>query len=130
IQLDTKVTGAASQGGQVIVNAQSGGRELLLQGDKVLVAVGRRPCTGGLGLKEAGVEVDERTGQVVVRDGFQTSVPGIYAIGDLIAGPMLAHKAEEEGIAIAERLAGMKTDVNYDVIPSVVFTWPELASVG
>src|SRR5262249_58015688 len=128
--LETKATGASTQGGQVIVNAQSGGSDLLFQGDKVLVAVGRRPHTTGLNLVEAGVKLEERTGRVVVESEFQTSAPGVYAIGDLIAGPMLAHKAEEEGIALAERLAGQKTYINYGAIPSVIYTWPEVASVG
>jgi dihydrolipoamide dehydrogenase len=128
--LDTKVTGASTQGGQVIVNATSQGHQLLFQGDKVLVAVGRRPYATGLGLKEAGVAVDERTGRVAVDGKFQTNVAGIYAIGDLIEGPMLAHKAEEDGIAFAEQLAGKQTHVSYDLIPSVIYTWPEVASVG
>jgi dihydrolipoamide dehydrogenase len=97
--------------------------------DAVLVAVGRRPYTTGLGLEETGVERDERC-RVVVDDGFATTVPGIYAIGDVIRGPMLAHKAEEEGMAVAERLAGQISHVNYDAIPAVVYTWPEVASVG
>jgi dihydrolipoamide dehydrogenase len=113
-----------------MVNAQGEGGEVLFQGDKVLVAVGRRPNTAGLGLHEAGVALEDRSGRVQVDEGYQTSVPGVYAIGDLIAGPMLAHKAEEEGVAVAERLAGMKTHVNYDAIPSVIYTWPEVASVG
>jgi dihydrolipoamide dehydrogenase len=129
--LDTKVMRGSTQGGgQVIVNAQHKGEGVLFQGDKVLVATGRRPFTGGLGLEQVGITVDERTGQVPVDEGFQTKVPGIYAIGDLIAGPMLAHKASEEGIALVERLAGQKTHVNYNAIPSVVYTAPELASVG
>jgi dihydrolipoamide dehydrogenase len=128
--LDTRVTGASTQGGQVIVNATSKGSEVLFKGDKVLVAVGRRPYTTGLGLKEAGVQVEERSGRLPVDENFQTNVPGVYAIGDLIDGPMLAHKAEEDGVAFAERLAGMKTHVNYDTVPSVVYTWPEVASVG
>src|SRR5438552_6002042 len=130
IHVDTKVTGASVQGGQVIVNAQSKGENLLLQGDKVLVAVGRRPFTSGLGLQEAGVALEERTGRVVVNERFETNVPGVYAIGDLIAGPMLAHKAQEEGVAVAELLAGQKPHVNYGTIPSVIYTWPEVASVG
>jgi dihydrolipoamide dehydrogenase len=130
IHLETKVNGASAQGGQVIVNAQARGADLLFQGDKVLVAVGRRPHTTGLGLEEAGVTIEERSGRVEVDEGYQTTAPGIYAIGDLIAGPMLAHKAEEEGIALAERLTGRKTLVNYNAIPSVVYTWPEVASVG
>src|SRR5262249_14970671 len=82
------------------------------------------------GLKEAGVELEERTGRVRVDDNYQTNVPGVFAIGDLIAGPMLAHKAEDDGIACVERMAGMKTHVNYDTVPSVIYTWPEVASVG
>jgi dihydrolipoamide dehydrogenase len=128
--LDTKVTAASVQGGQVIVNAQAGGKDVHFPGDRVLVAVGRRPYTSGLGLKEAGVRTDERSGRVLVDVDLRTNVEGVYAIGDLIVGPMLAHKAEEEGIALAERLSGMKTHVNYDTIPSVIYTHPELAAVG
>jgi dihydrolipoamide dehydrogenase len=128
--LDTKVTGASTQGGQVIVNAVNKGKDVLFQGDKVLVAVGRRPYTAGLGLQEVGIKVDERSGRVAVNEDFQTNVPGVYAIGDLIEGPMLAHKAEEDGIAFAEKLSGKKTHVSYDLIPSVIYTWPEVASVG
>ncbi len=95
----------------------------------VLVAVGRVPNTEGLGLDDVGVETHAR-GRVIVDHKFQTNVPGIYAIGDVIAGPMLAHKAEEEGVAVAEDLAGQAGHVNYDVIPSVVYTAPEVASVG
>jgi dihydrolipoamide dehydrogenase len=128
--LDTKVTGAATQGGQVVVNASSKGEDVRFQGDKVLVSVGRRPYVTGLGLQEAGVALDEKSGRVSVDEDFQTNVPGVYAIGDLIEGPMLAHKAEDDGIAFAERLAGMKTHVNYETVPSVIYTWPEVASVG
>jgi dihydrolipoamide dehydrogenase len=128
--LETKVTAAAVQGGQVVVHASRKGQDVQFQGDRVLVAVGRRPFTKGLGLEEAGVRLEERTGRVVVDEGFETDVPGIYAIGDLIAGPMLAHKAEDDGIAFAERLSGMKTQVDYDTVPSVIYTWPEVASVG
>lgn len=127
--LETKVTAAATQAGQVIVTAQARNENIVLQGDKVLVAVGRKPCTTGLGLEQVGVALDE-TGRVKVTENFQTSVEGIYAIGDLIPGPLLAHKASEEGIAFAERLAGKKTHVNYDTIPGVIYTAPELASVG
>ena len=95
----------------------------------MLVAIGRRPFTNGLGLEEVGVTRDP-AGRITVDDGFATNVPGIYAIGDVIRGPMLAHKAEEEGIAVVERLAGQKTEVDYDAIPSVVYTWPEAAAVG
>jgi dihydrolipoamide dehydrogenase len=128
--LGTKVTGASLQGGQVLANGQCEGKEVLFQGDKVLVSVGRRPLTSGFGLAEAGVKVEERTGQVPVDENFATNVPGVYAIGDLIAGPMLAHKAEEEAVAFAERLAGKKTHVNYHAIPSVIYTAPEVAAVG
>jgi dihydrolipoamide dehydrogenase len=128
--LDTRVTAASTQGGRVIVNATHKGQDVLLQGDKVLVAVGRKPYTAGLGLEEAGVKVSEKGGRIPVDENFQTNVPGIYAIGDLIDGPMLAHKAEDEGVAFAERLAGHKTVVNPLTIPSAIYTWPEVASVG
>jgi dihydrolipoamide dehydrogenase len=98
-------------------------------GDYCLVAVGRKPYTEGLGLDKAGVKVDER-GKVVVDGHLQTSVPNIYAIGDVIHGAMLAHKAEEEGILVAEQLAGQKPHINYLLIPGVVYTWPEVAGVG
>ncbi len=128
--LDTSVTRAGTQGGEVVVYGSSKGRDVEFKGDRVLVAVGRKPYTAGLGLAEAGVQVEEKTGRVAVGDNFETNVPGVFAIGDLIAGPMLAHKAEEDGIAFAERLAGLKTHVNYDTIPSVIYTWPEVSSVG
>jgi dihydrolipoamide dehydrogenase len=95
----------------------------------VLVAIGRRPYTEGLGLEAAGVALDERR-RVQVDAHYATNVPGIYAIGDVIAGPMLAHKGEDEGVAVAEILAGQAGHVNYDAIPNVVYTWPEVASVG
>jgi dihydrolipoamide dehydrogenase len=128
--LDTKVIGAGIQGGQVVVNATHKGKDVLFQGDKVLVAVGRRPYTRELGLQEIGINPEERTGRISVDESFQTNVKGVYAIGDLIAGPMLAHKAEEDAVACVERFAGMKTEVHYDTVPSVVYTWPEVASVG
>jgi len=130
--LDTKVTGAnIDKQGKVEVTAQTkDGQTLTLSCDKVLVSIGRRAYTEGLGLDEAGVAADARTGKVAVDDAFQTNVPTISAIGDLIEGPMLAHKAEDEGIAFAERLAGKAGHVNYEAIPSVVYTWPELANVG
>jgi dihydrolipoamide dehydrogenase len=130
LHVDTKVTSASVGGGQVIVNAQAKGENVLFQGDKVLVAVGRRPLTAGLGLEEAGVAVAERDGRVLVNDRFETSLSGVYAIGDLIAGPMLAHKAQEEGVAVVEQLEGGTSHVRYDTIPSVIYTWPEVASVG
>jgi dihydrolipoamide dehydrogenase len=128
--LDTKVTSAGTQGGQVVVNASQKGKDAIFQGDKVLVAVGRRPYTTGLGLREVGLTPDERTSRLTVDENFETTVKGIYAIGDLIDGPMLAHKAEDDGIAFAERLHGLKTEVHYDTVPSVVYIWPEVASVG
>ena len=129
--LDTKVTGATVKGDAVTVTAQGkDGKELTFTGDRVLVAVGRRPYVAGLGLDEAGVKSDPKTRQIPVDANFRTNVPGVYAIGDLIAGPMLAHKASEEGVVCVERLAGMKPHVNYDAIPAVIYIWPEVASVG
>jgi dihydrolipoamide dehydrogenase len=128
--LETRVTDAAMQGGQVVVRANCKGEEVTFQGDRVLVAVGRRPFTTGLGLETVGVAVEERTGFVKVDAAYRTSVPGIYAIGDLIGNPMLAHKAMEEGVACVEQLAGHAAQVNHAAIPSVVYTWPEFASVG
>jgi dihydrolipoamide dehydrogenase len=130
-KLSTKVTGAkvGAKSVALTVEPAAGGASETLEADIVLVAVGRRPYTDGLGLKEAGVAVDEK-GRVAIGAHFQTNVPGIYAIGDAIAGPMLAHKAEDEGMAVAEILAGQHGHVNYDAIPSVVYTWPEVASVG
>ncbi|MBN9122479.1 MAG: dihydrolipoyl dehydrogenase [Planctomycetes bacterium] len=131
IHVDTKVTGAKVSGDNVTVTAQSkDGKELSFQGDRVLVAVGRRPYTAGLGLDDAGVKYDAKSGRVEVNQHFQTNVTGVYAIGDLIAGPMLAHKASEEGVVFAETLAGMKPHINYDAIPSVIYIWPEVSSVG
>ncbi len=128
--LETRVTGATRQDGQVTVQARSGGKTADFKADKVLVAVGRRPFTAGLGLPEAGVKVEDKSGRVLVNDKFETNLPGVFAIGDLIAGPMLAHKASEEGIAVAENLAHKAGHVNYAAIPSVIYTAPELAAVG
>lgn len=105
------------------------GEEVTLEADYCLVAVGRKPYTEGLGIENAGVKVNDR-GQVEVNDHLQTNVPNIYAIGDVVRGAMLAHKAEEEGVFVAELLAGQKPHLNYDLIPGVVYTWPEVASVG
>lgn len=129
--LDTKVTGATVKNGKAEVTAQpKDGATLSLSCDKVLVSIGRRAYTEGLGLDKAGVNADARTGKVPVDEAFRTNVPTISAIGDLIDGPMLAHKAEDEGIAFVELLAGKAGHVNYEAIPSVVYTWPELANVG
>ena len=129
--LETRVTGARiSKSSVTVTSASVTGKELAFTGDKVLVAVGRKPCTEGLGLAEVGVQQDEKSGRVEVDAHFQTNVPGVYAVGDLIAGPMLAHKASEEGVAVAEHLAGKPSHVSYDTIPSVIYIWPEVASVG
>jgi dihydrolipoamide dehydrogenase len=130
-RLKSKVTGVDASGDvlKVTVEPADGGAAETIEADVVLVAVGRVPYTEGLGLEEVGVKLDNR-GRVTVDEHFQTSVPGIYAIGDVIAGPMLAHKAEDEGVAVAEILAGKAGHVNYDAIPNVVYTYPEIASVG
>jgi dihydrolipoamide dehydrogenase len=129
--LETKVTGARIEGDRATVYAENkGGARANFECGRVLVAVGRRPFTQGLTLAEAGVAVDPKTGKVPVDSCFRTSVPTISAIGDLIAGPMLAHKAEDEGMAFAEMLAGKPGHVNYNAVPGVIYTWPELASVG
>jgi dihydrolipoamide dehydrogenase len=127
-RLGTKVVGIREEREGLKLELDGAERQALAA-DAVLVSVGRRPHTEGLGLEATGVARDEQ-GRVIVDDGFATNIPGIYAIGDVIRGPMLAHKAEEEGIALAERLAGQKPHVDYDAIPSVVYTWPEVASVG
>ncbi|WBU30089.1 dihydrolipoyl dehydrogenase [Rhodopseudomonas palustris] len=130
-KLGAKVTGVDTSGAKlaVKVEAAAGGNPETLEADVVLVAIGRVPYTEGLGLKEAGVALDER-GRVVIDDHFATSLKGVYAIGDVVRGPMLAHKAEDEGVAVAELIAGKAGHVNYDVIPGVVYTTPEVSSVG
>jgi dihydrolipoamide dehydrogenase len=130
-KLGAKVTGIDTSGAKlsVKVEAAAGGNPETLEADVVLVAIGRVPYTDGLGLKEAGVALDER-GRVVIDRHFATSVKGVYAIGDVVKGPMLAHKAEDEGVAVAEILAGKAGHVNYDVIPGVVYTTPEVSCVG
>ena len=127
-KLGTKVAGLHEVPGGLTLDLE-GAASQTLSADVVLVAIGRRPYTDGLGLEAVGVALDEH-GRVVVDDGFATNIPGIYAIGDVIRGPMLEHKAAEEGVALAERLAGQKTSVDYDAIPAVIYTWPEVASVG
>ena len=130
-KLGSKVTGAktSKSGVKVTIEPAKGGDGETLEADIVLVAIGRVPYTDGLGLEDAGVALDERK-RVVVDDHFATNVPGIFAIGDVVRGAMLAHKAEEEGVALAELLAGQAGHVNYGIIPSVVYTYPEVASVG
>ncbi len=130
-KLGAKVTGVKKQkkGATVTFEPVKGGAAETVEADVVLVATGRRAYAEGLGLKEAGVETDER-GRVKTDAHLATNIPGIWAIGDVVAGPMLAHKAEDEGVAVAERIAGQAGHVNYGVIPSVVYTSPEVASVG
>lgn len=129
-RLQTKVSGAKVSGKQVQVSLEKDGKKESMNCDRLLVAVGRRPLTRDLGLEEIGVELDARTGHVLVDEQFQTNVKSIYAIGDLIPGPALAHTASAEGIAAIECIAGLPGEVNYDAIPSIIYTWPEVASVG
>jgi dihydrolipoamide dehydrogenase len=125
-----KVTGATTKGKEVTVTAEdASGKVVEIKGDYVLLAIGRKAYTEGLNLEAAGLKTDER-GRVDVNAHLQTSVPGIYAIGDVVKGAMLAHKAEEEGTFVAETIAGQKPHINYNLIPGVVYTWPEVAAVG
>lgn len=130
-KLGTKVTGAAAgnAGITLTVEPSKGGEPQQVEADVVLVAIGRRPYTAGLGLEEMGIEVNTR-GRIVTDAHWQTNVPGVYAIGDVIEGQMLAHKAEDEGVAVAEFISGQSAHINYDAIPGVVYTWPEAANVG
>ena len=130
-RLGTRVTGAsaAKSGVTLTLEPAGGGEAEKLETDVVLVCIGRRPLTQGLGLEKAGVRLDER-GRIEVDGRFQTSVPGIYAIGDVVAGPMLAHKASEEGVVCVEMLAGQAGHIDHNLIPAVVYTYPEVASVG
>ncbi|MBS0985716.1 dihydrolipoyl dehydrogenase [Acetobacter thailandicus] len=131
MKLGHKVTKAEKTKSGVVLTVEpaAGGAAETIEADVVLVAVGRTAASKNMGLEEAGIELDKR-GRIVTDAHFSTSVPGIYAIGDVIAGPMLAHKAEEEGVALAELLAGQAGHVNYDAIPGVIYTWPEVAAVG
>ncbi|MDM7958022.1 dihydrolipoyl dehydrogenase [Blastomonas sp.] len=130
-KLSTKVTGATVEGGKAMLSVEpsAGGDTETIEADVVLVSIGRRPNTDGLALDKAGLSVNGR-GQVEIEHDFSTAVPGIWAIGDVVPGPMLAHKAEDEGIAVAENIAGLTGIVNHDIIPSVVYTMPEIAGVG
>jgi dihydrolipoamide dehydrogenase len=130
-KLKSKVTGAVQDkdGVTLTVEPAAGGAAEDVKADVVLLSIGRRSFTEGLGLAEVGVAVDDR-GRVLTNQHFATNIPGIYAIGDCIAGAMLAHKAEDEGVAVAEILAGQASHVNYNAIPAVIYTWPEVASVG
>lgn len=128
--LSTAVQAVERNGDSVKVTAKDKkGAEIVVEGDYVLVSVGRKPYTEGLGLEKAGVDLDER-GRVKTNAHLQTNVSNIYAIGDVVAGAMLAHKASEEGVLVAEQLAGQKPHINYNLIPGVVYTWPEVAAVG
>jgi dihydrolipoamide dehydrogenase len=130
IRVKTKVTGAKRSGKKLKVSVEQADSKEELLFDRLLVSVGRRPLTEGLGLAAVGVDVDERSGQVKVNTDYRTSVSNIFAIGDLVAGPMLAHKASAEGIAAVETMAGKPSEVNYDAVPAIVYTHPEVASVG
>ncbi|WPR74357.1 dihydrolipoyl dehydrogenase [Algoriphagus sp. NG3] len=128
--LKHKVTAVEKKGKEVTVKAEdSKGETVEVKGDYVLVSIGRRPYTDGLNAEAAGVKITER-GQIEVNEHLQTNVPNIYAIGDVVKGAMLAHKAEEEGVFVAETILGQKPHINYNLIPGVVYTWPEVAAVG
>jgi dihydrolipoamide dehydrogenase len=130
-KLSSRVTGIDASGKKLRTKVEpvAGGAAEVIEADVALVAIGRVPYTEGLGLEALGVDRDNR-GRIVVDRHYATNVPGIHAIGDVIAGPMLAHKAEDEGVAVAEIVAGQAGHVNYDVIPNVVYTYPEIATVG
>ncbi|MES2828302.1 MAG: dihydrolipoyl dehydrogenase [Bacteroidota bacterium] len=129
--MNHKVTGAVTKGKKVTVSAENSKGEVVnLDADYCIVAVGRTAYTAGLGLEAIGIKTEERGNKIPVNEHLETTVPGIFAIGDVIKGAMLAHKAEDEGIYVAERLAGQKPHINYNLIPGVVYTWPEVASVG
>jgi dihydrolipoamide dehydrogenase len=126
-----KVTGATTKGKKVTVIATNAkGEEVKFEADYCIVAVGRIAYTEGLGLENIGIKTEERGNKIPVNDHLETTVPGVYAIGDVVKGAMLAHKAEDEGVYVAERIAGQKPHINYNLIPGVVYTWPEVAAVG
>lgn len=127
--METKVLGGGPHNGVVLVKIERKGEPEEIACSKVLVSIGRRPLSAGIAVEEAGVKLDGK-GRVEVDGDYQTNVPGVYAIGDLIKGPALAHKASEEGVVCVERMAGEKSAVEYDYIPGIIYTWPELASVG
>lgn len=130
IKVKHKVTGIENKGKEVVVTAETDkGEKIEIKGDYCLVSIGRKPYTDGLSLENAGLKTNER-GQIPTNEHLQTEVSNIYAIGDVVAGAMLAHKAEEEGVFVAETIAGQKPHINYLLIPNVVYTWPEVAGVG
>lgn len=126
-----KVLGGKNSGsrGEITIESVKGGSQQTLSADHILISTGRRPYTANLGAAEVGIKIDKR-GFVEINDNFQTSIPNVYAIGDVVRGAMLAHKAEEEGIACVENIVGKHGHVNYNAIPSVIYTHPELAWVG
>jgi dihydrolipoamide dehydrogenase len=131
-KLSHKCLGARPSGNRMVVDVEdmaNGGAKVSFEGDIVLVSTGRRPYTANLGLETVGLATD-KGGRIPINDHFETGVPGIWAVGDIVDGPMLAHKAEEEGVAAVELMAGIPGHVNYEAIPNVVYTWPELATVG
>jgi dihydrolipoamide dehydrogenase len=128
--MQTKVTDAKISGNSVRVNLETKKGEEVLSCNRLLLSVGRRPRIQGLGIEELGIKTDPDSGRLMVDASYRTNIPTIYAIGDIVPGPMLAHKASAEGIAAAECLAGKPGEVNYDAIPSIIYTWPEVASVG
>ncbi|MEJ5961538.1 dihydrolipoyl dehydrogenase [Pedobacter immunditicola] len=129
--MNHKVTGASVEGDKVFVTADNAkGEQVKLEADYCIVAVGRTAYTEGLGLENIGIKTEDRGNKIPVNEHLETSVPGVYAIGDVIKGAMLAHKAEDEGVYVAERIVGQKPHINYNLIPGVVYTWPEVASVG
>ena len=129
--MNHKVTGASVEGETVTVTADnSKGEQVKFEADYCIVAVGRTAYTEGLGLENIGIKTEERGNKIPVNEHLETSIPGVYAIGDVIKGAMLAHKAEDEGVYVAEHIVGQKPHINYNLIPGVVYTWPEVASVG
>src|SRR5690606_6683186 len=129
--LGHKVTGATVKGKKVTVSAENPkGEAVTWEGDYCIVSVGRTAYSEELGLENIGITLEERGKKIPVNEHLETPVPGVYAIGDVIKGAMLAHKAEDEGVFVAERIAGQKPHIDYNLIPGVVYTWPEVASVG
>lgn len=129
IETGAKVTGLKKNGATAILTAEREGKSLEFSADKVLVSVGRRPYTDQLGLEKAGVALDDKK-RITVDDHLRTTAPGVWAIGDVVAGPMLAHKAEDDGVAVAEWIAGKAGHINWDLVPAIIYTTPEVASVG